>query len=177
MLPYNLTMRRLIFLLATLALDAQIPQYTSNAVLKSPVNYRDWYFVGSNLGISYSENAGKDPNFKNIYIPRAAADTFKKTGTFPEKTMLVMEVYQPKSDASPAKQGQFEGKFVGIEVAVKDKDAVAEGWAYYNFIGDNGEQKQTAKAFGKQACWSCHNEHGAKDNVFVQFYPRLRDKD
>ena len=111
------------------------------------------------------------------YIPRAAADTFKKTGVFPEKTMLVMEVYKPTKDASPAKQGQFEGKFVGIEVAVKDKDAVPEGWAYYNFIGDKGEQKPTAKANPKQACWSCHAEHGAKDNVFVQFYPRLRDKD
>jgi len=159
------------------ALHAEPPQYASKAVLKAPTNYRDWYFVGSNLGISYSENATKDPNFKNIYIPRAAADTFKKTGIFPEKTMLVMEVYQPTKDASPAKQGQFEGKFIGIEVAAKDKDAVSEGWAYYNFIGDNGERKPTAKANPKQACWSCHNEHGAKDNVFVQFYPRLRDKD
>ena len=171
-------MHRLILLgLATATIYAQIPQYAGKATLKAPEGYRDWYFVGSNLGISYSENASKDPNFKNIYIPRAAADTFKKTGAFPEKTMLVMEVYQPKRDASPAKQGQFEGKFVGIEVAVKDKSAVEEGWAYYNFIGDKGEQKQTAKAFGKQACWSCHKEHGGKDNVFVQFYPRLRDKD
>jgi hypothetical protein len=159
------------------ALHAEPPQYASKVVLKAPANYRDWYFVGSNLGISYSENATKDPNFKNIYIPRAAADTFKKTGIFPEKTMLVMEVYQPTKDASPAKQGQFEGKFIGIEVAVKDKDAVPEGWAYYNFIGANGERKTTAKANPKQACWSCHQEHGAKDNVFVQFYPRLRDKD
>ncbi len=159
------------------ALHAEPPQYASKAVLKAPATYRDWYFVGSNLGISYSDTATKDPNFKNIYIPRAAADAFKKTGVFPEKTMLVMEVYQPTKDASPAKQGNFEGKFIGIEVAVKDKDAVPEGWAYYNFIGDKGEQKPTAKANPKQACWSCHKEHGAKDNVFVQFYPRLRDKD
>ncbi len=128
-------------LLLAIAASAQTPRYESKAVLKSPDGYRDWYFVGSNLGISYSENATKDPNFKNIYIPRAAADSFKKTGIFPEKTMLVMEVYQPTKDASPAKQGQFEGKFVGIEVAVKDKEAVPEGWAYYNFIGDNGERK------------------------------------
>jgi hypothetical protein len=169
--------RLLLLLAAAAALTAQTPKYASKAVLETPENYRDWYFVGSNLGISYSENASKDANFKNIYIPRSAADSFKKTGTFPEKTMLVMEVYQPMKDASPAKQGQFEGKFVGIEVAVKDKDAVAEGWAYYNFIGEKGQRLATAKAFGKQACWSCHNEHGAKDNVFVQFYPRLRDKE
>lgn len=170
-------MRLPLLLLAASTLFSQAPQYASKSVLKAPANYRDWYFVGSNLGISYSENANKDANFKNIYIPRTAADAFKKTGIFPEKTMLVMEVYRPTTDASPAKQGQFEGKFVGIEVAVKDQDAVPEGWAYYNFIGNNGQQNPTAKANPKQACWSCHNEHGAKDNVFVQFYPRLRDKD
>jgi hypothetical protein len=62
-------------------------------------------------------------------------------------------------------------------VAVKDKNAVDEEWAYYKFFDDRGRAVATAKAFGKQACWSCHREHGAKDNVFVQFYPRLRDKD
>lgn len=164
-------------LLLAFTLHAQTPEYAGKATLKAPANYRDWYFVGSNLGISYTEGAGKDANFKNIYIPRAAADAFKKSGVFPEKTMLVMEVYKPSSEANPAKQGQFEGKFIGIEVAVKDKTAVSEGWAYYNFIGEKGEQKATAKAFPKNACWNCHNEHGAKDNVFVQFYPRLRDKD
>ena len=143
----------------------------------SPENYRDWYFAGSNLGISYSPEPGKEHFFKNIYIPKVAAAEFKKTGVFPEKTMLVMEIYKPGTDASPAKRGQFEDKYIGIEVAVKDKSAVAEGWAYYNFIGENGQAKATAKAAAKQACWSCHNEHGARDNVFVQFYPRLRDKD
>lgn len=168
---------KIALLLFAVAAFAQLPRYESKAVLKTPEGYRDWYFVGSNLGISYSENASKENFFKNIYIPRAAADKFKKTGVFPEKTMLVMEIYRPTGDASPAKQGQFEGKFVGIEVAVKDKDAVAEGWAYYNFIGNDGAGLPTAKANPKQACWNCHNEHGSKDNVFVQFYPRLRDKD
>ncbi|MFN0106961.1 MAG: cytochrome P460 family protein [Bryobacteraceae bacterium] len=163
-------------LLAAVVL-AQTPRYASKAVMQSPADYRDWYFVGSNLGVSYSPEPGKEHFFKNIYIQKSAAGEFKKTGVFPEKTMLVMEVYKPATDASPAKRGQFEGQFVGIEVAVKDKDAVAEGWAYYNFIGENGQSKATAKASAKQACWNCHSEHGAKDNVFVQFYPRLRDKD
>ncbi len=169
-------MRFALFLLALPAFP-QTPKYTEKAVLQNPAGYRDWYFVGSNLGISYSPEPGKEHFFKNMYITSAAAAEFKKSGAFPEKTMLVMEIYKPATDASPAKRGQFEGKFVGIEVAVKDKDAVAEGWAYYNFIGENGQSKTAAKASPKQNCWSCHNEHGAKDNVFVQFYPRLRDKD
>jgi hypothetical protein len=172
-------MRRiaLLFLIAAAAMFAQKPQYASKAELKAPAGYREWYFVGSNLGISYSVNPGKENFFKNIYIQRSAAETFKKTGVFPEKTMVVMEIYKPATNAAPAKQGQFEGEYVGYEVAVKDKTAVEEGWAYYNFIGENGRDRATAKANPRENCWSCHNEHGAKDNVFVQFYPRLRDKD
>lgn len=164
-------------LILAVAAFAQAPRYSSKAVMHLPEGYRDWYFAGANLGISYSPNVGKENFFKNIYIPKTAADEFKKTGVFPEKTMVVMEIYKPATDASPAKSGQFEGSFVGIEVAVKDKDAVDEGWAYYAFFDKAGKATPTAKAFGKQACWSCHKEHGGKDNVFVQFYPRLRDKD
>lgn len=168
---------KVFLLLLVTAAFAQSPRYASKAVMKFPDGYREWYFAGSNLGISYSPNAGKENFFKNIYIQKSAADDFRKNGVFPEKTMVVMEIYRPAADASPAKSGQFEGSFVGIEVAVKDKAAVDEGWAYYKFFDEPGKSTATAKAFGKQACWSCHHEHGAKDNVFVQFYPRLRDKD
>lgn len=164
-------------LLAVVTLFAQAPRYESKAVMRFPDGYRDWYFAGSNLGISYSPGAGKDAFFKNIYIPKRAAEAFRASGVFPEKTMVVMEIYESARDASPAKQGQFEGKYVGIEVAVKDKTAVDEGWAYYKFFDKPGVNTATAKAFPKAACFNCHQEHGAKDNVFVQFYPRLRDKE
>lgn len=172
-------MRDMRFALVFIALAsaAQEPQYAGKAVLKLPANYRDWYFIGSNLGISYSPEPTKDQFFKNMYIPKAAAEAFRKNGKFPEKTMIVMEIYKPETKASPAKHGQFEGAFVGVEVAVKDKTAVAEGWAYYNFIDKPGKLLSVAKAAGKAACWNCHNEHGAADNVFVQFYPRVRDKE
>ena len=27
----------------------------------------------------------------------------------------------------------------------------------------------------KDSCWTCHNEHAAVDNAFLQFYPALRE--
>jgi hypothetical protein len=171
-------MRRLLIpLLAFASLSAQQPQYASKAELKFPEGYRGWYFIGSNLGVSYSPEAGPDPSFKNLYIPKQAADAFLRTGVFPEKTMVVMEIYRSASDAAPAKHGKFQGQFVGIEVAVKDSQAVPESWAYYKFFDSKLAKTPTAKAFAKNACWSCHKEHAAKDNVFVQFYPRLRDSE
>lgn len=47
-----------------------------------------------------------------------------------------------------------------------------EGWAYYSF-GDGS--RASATAFARAACFECHRQHAARDNVFVQFYPVLRD--
>ena len=51
-----------------------------------------------------------------------------------------------------------------------------EGWAYFNFIRPGQSAAPTAKAFPKEACWKCHQEHAASDNVFTQFYPVLRQE-
>ncbi len=153
---------------------AQQPKYDDASSLLRPEGYREWIFVGSNLGIGYTEG-GKEGSFKNIYIQPEMYRAYKKTGKFPDKTMLVMEVFTPGEKMAPAKSGKFEDKFRGIEVALKDEKKFPEKWAYFNFIGDNGPLAK-AKAFPKEACWNCHNEHAKVDNVFVQFYPALRDK-
>jgi hypothetical protein len=57
-------------------------------------------------------------------------------------------------------------------VALKDRSKFEEGWAYIDF--GNG-RKKSATAFPKAACYDCHLQHGAVDNVFTQFYPVLRD--
>ena len=154
------------------------PKYTSNNQLIRPSGYREWIFVGSSLGMGYQEAthpATDHPQqFHNVYIQPEAYRAYVASGKFPDKTMLVMEVIASGSNASINKQGKFEDKFIGIETAVKDESKVAEKWAYYNFITADGKGLSEAKAFGKESCWSCHNQHAEVDNVFVQFYPVLR---
>ena len=62
-----------------------------------------------------------------------------------------------------------------MEVALKDEKRFPEKWAYFNFTGRGGALLAQAKAFPKESCWKCHNEHAAVDNVFLQFYPVLRE--
>ena len=155
-----------------------VPKYTGDQLLR-PTNYREWMFVGSSIGMGYQEAARpeseKPQQFHNIYIQPEAYRSYVSTGKFPDKTILVMEVISPGTNASINKQGKFEDKFVGIEVTVKDESKTPEKWAYYNFIGSGGQALPQAKAFAKDACWSCHNQHAAVDNVFLQFYPVLRE--
>jgi len=150
------------------------PRYGENNQLLFPEGYRSWVFVGASIGLSYAEGSSNDgPGvFHHVYLQPEAYAYFKRTGQFPEKTMLVMEVHKPEQKVSINKQGYFEGDRAGVEVALKDHEKFEEGWAYFDFA--NG-RKPAASAFPKGSCWSCHNQHGADDNVFTQFYPVLRE--
>lgn len=148
------------------------PVYDQEGSLLRPIDFEEWMFVGASLGLSYSEESelNKPDLFHNVYIQHEAYQHFLKTGEFPEKTMLAMSVYKPEQKVSINKKGFFEDKLLSLEVALKDHERFNEGWAYFDF----GKSKEKATAFPKTRCFSCHNENGAHDNVFIQFYPLLR---
>lgn len=172
-------MRHAFLLLLALPLAAQKPQYAPSGELFMPENYREWVFVGASLGMGYNEPEGSEAavetikgNFHHVYLSPDAHAQYKKTGTFPKQAILMMEVYAPASKESINKQGRFSGEFLRVEAAVKDADRFPEGWRYFDFGGP--EPTKTSTPFAKDRCWSCHNEHGQTDNVFTQFYPKLR---
>lgn len=168
--------------------DMAKPQYTETGNLVLPTGYRTWIYAGSSLGLSYfgEGKALEESVFHHIYIQPEAYRHYVETGEFPEKTMLVMENYSAgsKEDSTAAPlmdgkefkvlHGRFEDARVGLEVALKDSDQFEDGWAYFNFSMP-GKLKTDARAFPKAVCFDCHREHGADDNVFVQFYPVLRE--
>ena len=150
------------------------PRFTAQNELVHPEGHREWIFIGATLGMSYTEKAPKEPRFHNLYLNPRAYQEYKKTGRFPEKTIIVMEVLTPGSQSSINRQGNFEDRSLGVEAAVKDSGRFPEGWAYFSFTRPGQPDAPTAKAFPKEACWDCHHEHGETDNVFTQFYPVLR---
>ena len=152
------------------------PRFVDGNQLIRPEGYRAWMFVGSSLGMGYTEGPyEKTPDFTNIYIQPEAFRQFGASGKFPDGTVLVLEVVSAGSRASINQRGHFEDRFIGIEAAVKNEKRFPEKWAYFSFIGPGGQALTHAKPFPKEACWKCHHQHGAVDNVFVQFYPVLRE--
>ncbi|HET6899577.1 MAG TPA: cytochrome P460 family protein, partial [Vicinamibacteria bacterium] len=126
------------------------------------------------LGLSYAEGASQDGpgEFHHVYLRPSSYAEFRRTGKFPEGTVLVLELHEAAQKVAPSRHGLFEGRRVAVEAAVKDSSRFKEGWAYYSF-GDGSQA--TATAFPRGACFECHRQHAARDNVFVQFYPVLRD--
>jgi hypothetical protein len=162
------------------------PQYNDKGELKLPADYRSWVFVGSNLGLEYRKEASETSrpdkgrqkergDFHHVYINREAYEHYKRTGKFPDATMLVMDVYEAKEKEprNIVSHGLFPGNQLHIEMAVKNSrrpDGSKTDWAYYAFPPN----QSTAKAFPDSACYQCHLRHAEDDNVWVQFYPSLR---
>ena len=77
--------------------------------------------------------------------------------------------------------GVFNGRRVGLEVAVKNAsrpDGKTTPWAYYNFTDPSDRSKvlASATAFPDEVCANCHRRHASIDNVWVRFFPTLRDR-
>lgn len=145
------------------------PQYTALNQLVRPQNYREWIYLSSGLGMAYSPN----PNsalFTNVFVAPEAYRKFMATGTWPEKTVFVLEEREASSKGSINQGGHFQTELRGIAASVKDSSRFSKKWAYFNF----GLDSKNASPSPPESCWSCHNAHGAVDNTFVQFYPTLK---
>jgi hypothetical protein len=147
------------------------PEYTSDAQLKFPENYREWIYLTSGFDMSYSPamQMGDHHTFDNVFVSPDAYKIFVATGNWPDKTMLMLEVRGAEGKGSINQKGNYQGAAMGHEVHVKDEARFPGKWAFFGF--DDGK---TAKMIPTSAdCYSCHAAHAAVDTTFVQFYPTL----
>lgn len=153
-------------------------RFEGKDTLLRPDGYREWVFVGSSSGLRYDKDDGKPPSdrpeYKNVYIDPVSYREYVKTKTFPQGTVFVLESATGESKNEPGLRGTFQKEFVGLIAAVKDRERFADGWAYFRFTETPGKLLDKAKPFAKSACFDCHQQKGAEDNVFTQFYPVLR---
>ena len=149
------------------------PQYDTQGRLIFPSDYREWVFLSSGLDMSYSKTQPMKGAhmFNNVFVPRADYDAFKKTGSWPDKTVLMLENRGGVTNRSILKHGQVQTQtLMGLEVHVKDKARFKGGWAFFSY----DRSLKPAKRIGyTESCYSCHLAHGAADTTFVQFYPTL----
>jgi hypothetical protein len=147
------------------------PSYAGNGDMLPPANYRQWIYLSSGLGMSYKPAPEDMVMFDNVFVNPSAYRNFVTTGTWPDKTVLVLEVREAKSKGSINQQGHFQGTgLMGIEVHVKDEARFPGKWAFFTF--DSLDKNGTLIPSGAP-CYSCHAAHAAVDTTFAQFYPTL----
>jgi hypothetical protein len=150
------------------------PSYTKNGEMLPPANYREWIYLSTGIDMSYTPNAmdmGGMSMFDNVFVNPQAYRSFLATGTWPDKTVMILEGREARSKGSINQKGQFEG--VGVmdfEIHVKDEARFPGKWAFFAF--DAPDKNGTLIPQGAP-CYKCHAEHAAVDTTFVQFYPTL----
>jgi hypothetical protein len=155
---------------------AAAPAYTADGELIPPADYRSWVFLGAGLDMNYAAEAAGQPAasrphmFDNVFVDPAAWAAFQKTGAWPDKTVFVTENRLASSEGSINKAGQFQSeRVVGMEMHVRDDARFKGGWG---FFASNGKPAPLIPYTA--ACYSCHQDHGAVQTTFVQFYPTAK---
>jgi Cytochrome P460 len=167
-------------LLGAAALDGTdsnpVPTYAADGALVFPAGYRDWNFVTSGLGMSYSppvSGGSMGPMFDNVFVTRDALRAFRETGRWPDPTTFVIEVRGSNSHGSINKDGHYQADLMGFDVEVKDSRRPGT-WQYYGFDGSAATKSATGQPLPHTAsCYECHSKNAAVEHTFVQFYPAL----
>ena len=147
--------------------------YGKDGSLMAPQHYREWIFLSSGVDMVYgpktAANAGSSM-FDNVFVDPASYKSFLADGTWPDKTVLVLEVRAAETNATINKGGHLQGTGVmATEIHLKDTSRFPGGWAFFD-VNAMGRGTLIARP---ASCYTCHEEHAAVDTTFVQFYPTL----
>jgi hypothetical protein len=151
------------------------PAYTSSGEMLPPTNYREWIYLTSGIDMSYDapKPAGMEDHsmFDNLFVNPEAYRSFLETGTWPDKTVMVLEAREARSKGSINQHGHFQaGGVMDLEVHVKDEARFPGKWAFFSFDSASGNGTLIPQG---APCYTCHTAHAAVDTTFVQFYPTL----
>lgn len=159
--------------------EAHLPQFTTDGRLVRPADWETWVLAGTSMGLTYAESPrtfapGEAPgSFLHVYVQPWAYEAFMESGEFAEGTMFILAGSRPVSKSDPARGGFFQGDLHLMEVHLKQDGIDPTGWAFFGYGNDD---ESAEKIPGDASCYTCHTADADHDNVFVQFYPRIRER-
>jgi len=156
----------------------RVYSFNNQDELIQPQGYREWIYVGTPVTPNELNN-GKAafPEFHNVYIHPDHYKKWKKTGSFPDGTILMKELVSVGSKQAVSGSGYFMGEFIGLEATIKDSKRFKSEpgfWAYFSFTQEGKKPTKTTKAMPADKCNFCHQAFAKDDWVFTQYYPVLR---
>jgi hypothetical protein len=140
---------------------------------------KDWVQLGT-YSVLADQPADGAKKMHFVYTERKNLEAYLQSGSFPDGTVLVKDVYAGKAGAFTTGTVSYAGDFLGRFVLVRDSSNARAGssprfgdgwgWAYY----EGSETKMTVTTNYKTDCLGCHEPARKMDMVYVQGYPMLR---
>ncbi|MDX1440526.1 MAG: cytochrome P460 family protein [Rubricoccaceae bacterium] len=163
------------------------PSWTTDGELRLPSGFHQWVYLGSPL-TPHALNGGNAPfpEYHNVYVQPEAFAAYRKTGEWPEGTIMFKELQLARPATNPdgssvevSGRGYFPGALNGVDISVKDSGRFKDsnGWGFFTFGHHAPPYPKTAAVQPIEACAGCHIAN-ADDMVFSKFYsPILDSKD
>ena len=158
--------------------------YNDKGELVLPEGFREWVFVGAPLTPNGLNNGKAGfPEYHHVYVNPDAYAVYKRTGRFPDGTVIAKELvllqpgeYPDGSKNAASGRGFFAGDAHGMDVMVKDSRRFGEtnDWGFFNFGHHAPPYAETATAAAPESCAACHTANAGKGMVFRSYYPALR---
>src|SRR5262249_42894363 len=102
--------------------ETEKPKFTAAGKLIAFTSdvYREWIFVGTPITPNdLNDGEAAFPEFHNVYINPSSWREWKKSGTYPDGTLMVKELTSVGAKKATSGNGYFEGEFTGLEISVK----------------------------------------------------------
>ena len=147
-----------------------VPPTRPPGELIRPVDYREWTYVTSGVGMTYGPAqpaTGQPAFFDNVFVNRESYRAFTKTGRWPDKTMFLLEIRRGELNVSINNGGQTQGEVVALESAVKDAARFPDGgWGYFTFgRGRFARVRRSAARTPRQLLQLPREQHGRGEHV------------
>lgn len=154
------------------AVDAATFDDEANLIL--PADIDEWVFLGSSLGMGYSQaefDSDSPGMFQIARMEPKAYRAFRETGQFVDGTMIALHFFGSENKISINRAGFVMGGQHFMEIHYKDSKRFPDGFNFYTFQNDDTVAEEMPLP---NDCVSCHKKDGAYDGVFVQFYPVIQ---
>ena len=161
---------------------AQTGSNRSNAVdgngnIRVPSDYRTTYeFLGS-WAVAADQGSGAK-QMHIVYASPGAAAAYRKSGLFPDGTVLVKEVYAASTGSmttgTVSHEQALQGWFVMVADSKNDHPGNklwGDGWGWSWF--DEGNSLKTTSTDYKTDCQVCHVPARTTQWIYIQGYPIL----
>jgi Cytochrome P460 len=150
-----------------------VARFDDDGNLIRPGDIDEWVFLGSSLGMGYSQaefDPGSPGMFQIVRMEPRAYKAFVETGRFIDGTMIALHFYGSQNKVSINRAGFVMGSLHFMEIHYKDSVRFPDGFNFYTFDNDQSVAEEVPLP---NECVACHKKDGAYDGVFVQFYPTI----
>lgn len=150
----------------------------SKGNMQVPADYRTRYQMLGTWAIAADKGAGAK-EMHVVYASPGTIGAYRKTGHFPDGTVLVKEVFKtntkPMTTGTVSSASTLDGWFVMVKDDVgrfPNNKLWGDGWGWAWFAASDA-RKTTSTDYRKD-CQSCHVPAKASDWIYTDGYPPLR---